>query len=96
MVEKVLTEISLDGKSVYGFKEVKGAVNSGAVEMLIVSDKFIQIKRQENKFTELDKLMRTVENLKGKVHIITSEHEGGKKLDGLGGVAALLRYKLNY
>ena len=26
--------------------------------------------------------------------IISSEHEGGHKLDGLGGIAAILRYKL--
>ena len=40
--------------------------------------------------------MRTVESMQGKVHIISSEHDGGKKLDGLGGLGALLRYKTNY
>ncbi len=40
--------------------------------------------------------MRTIDSMKGQVHIISSEHEGGKKLDGLGGLGALLRYKLNY
>jgi protein pelota len=33
-----------------------------------------------------------VENMGGSVTIINSEHEGGKKLKSLGGVAALLRY----
>ena len=28
--------------------------------------------------------------------IISSENEAGKRLDGLGGIAAILRFKLNY
>ncbi|MBI2646881.1 hypothetical protein HYW99_00215 [Candidatus Woesearchaeota archaeon] len=30
------------------------------------------------------------------MEIISSEHEGGQKLDGLGGIAAILRFKINY
>jgi protein pelota len=40
--------------------------------------------------------MKTVDNTKGDILIISSEHEAGKKLDGLGGIAAILRFKLNY
>jgi len=36
--------------------------------------------------------MNTTENLGGKVMVISSEHDGGKQLQGLGGIAALLRY----
>jgi protein pelota len=38
--------------------------------------------------------MRTVESNSGKIHIISREHEGGKKLDGIGGIGAILRYKV--
>ena len=44
----------------------------------------------------LDELMKKTEEMKGKIYLISSDHEGGKKLDGLGGIAAILRYKLNY
>jgi len=96
IVDKILTEISIDGKAVYGFKGVKKSANSGAIEILVVSDKFINLKREKNEFKELEYLMKGIEKIKGKVNIITSENEGGKKLDGLGGIAALLRYKLIY
>jgi stalled ribosome rescue protein Dom34 len=33
---------------------------------------------------------------KGEIHIISSEFDAGKKLDGLGGIGAILRYKMNY
>jgi len=32
--------------------------------------------------------------MKGKITVISSEHDGGQKLAGLGGIGALLRYKL--
>ena len=40
--------------------------------------------------------MKIVDKTKGEIEIISSEHEGGKKLDGLGGIAAILRFKLSY
>ena len=40
--------------------------------------------------------MRIVDKSKGEIEIISSEHDAGKKLDGLGGIAAILRFKLSY
>ena len=37
--------------------------------------------------------MKNVDNTQGEVHVVSSDHEGGKILDGLGGIAGLLRYK---
>ena len=94
-VEKVMSEISKDGKAVYGIKETADAANAGAVETLLVSDALIFKMRTEEKYKEIDLIMQLVDKSKGKVHIISSEHDGGKQLDGLGGIAGLLRYKLN-
>ena len=96
LIEELITEISKDGLSVYGVREVEGAVISGAVKLLMITGKFIQKKRMADKFKKIDALMKNVEEIRGKVYLISSEHEGGKKLDGLGGIAGLLRYKLNY
>ncbi|MBN1502819.1 mRNA surveillance protein pelota [Candidatus Woesearchaeota archaeon] len=96
LVEKLLEEIAKDNLAVYGFNEVRVAIEAGAVSDLLISDAFIHGKRQEAQFEEVDELMKKTEKINARVHIITSEHEGGKKLDGLGGIAALLRYKLNY
>ncbi|MBI2665094.1 mRNA surveillance protein pelota [Candidatus Woesearchaeota archaeon] len=63
------------------------------------SDKKIREKRVEDKladssgFMELDQLMKKVDDAKGEVHILSSENEAGRKLDGLGGIGALLRFK---
>ncbi|MFH2020806.1 MAG: mRNA surveillance protein pelota [archaeon] len=96
MVETLLEEIAKQGKAEYGLKNIKHAVDAGAVLELLITDGFIQKKRQDDTFEGIDRMMRQTENMNGEVHIISSEHEGGKKLDGLGGMGAILRYKINY
>ncbi len=96
LVEKLLEEISTSQKSVYGLDETKTAVEAGAVSDLLVTDKLIHKKRQDDSFSQIEKLMRKTEDMGGAVHVISSEHDGGQKLDGLGGIGGLLRYRLNY
>lgn len=94
LVEELLTEISKEGLYSYGPKEVQEAINAGAVTKLLISDKYIHKKRLENDYQELDAMLKVVDKLKGDIHIISSDHDPGKKLDGLGGIAAILRYKI--
>ncbi len=94
-VDELLTEISKEGKACYGIKETEMAANAGAVRVLLVSDRFIQKMREKEEYDKLDNIMKTVDQMKGEIHIIFSEHDGGKKLDGLGGVGAILRYRIN-
>lgn len=96
LVEELLVEINKAGLAAYGFEEVSKAVEAGAVSKLLVGDYLIQELRRKEDYGRLDRLMRQVDLLKGEVHIISVEHEGGKKLKGLGGIGALLRYKLSY
>jgi len=96
LVEALLEEISKNNLAVYGLKETEKAVNAGAVEKLLVTDRLIQKTRAENRFEKIDQLMKSTESMKGIVSIISSGHDGGKKLDGLGGIGAILRYKLSY
>jgi protein pelota len=94
MVEELLDEIAKDGKSVYGPDQVKGAVEAGAVKTLLITERYLKDSREDETFNELEELMRMTEQLKGEVHLISTEHEAGKKLHGLGGIAGLLRYRL--
>ena len=96
IVEKLLAEISKDDKAAYGMKETEEAVNAGAVKTLLVTDKLITKLREKEKYGKLESMMKLVDSMKGEIKIISSEHDGGKKLDGLGGIAAILRYKMNY
>lgn len=93
-VESVLSEISKDGLVAYGIDKVKGAAESGAVTKLLVTDKFIMESREDGLYESVEHIMKDTETSQGEIMIISSQHEGGKKLDGIGGIAALLRYKV--
>ena len=96
LVEELLSEIHKEGLAVYGFSEVQKAIEAGAVIKLLVGDFLIRELRQEEDYEKLDLLMKQVDNLKGEIFIISDDHAGGKNLKGLGGIAALLRYKLEW
>lgn len=96
IVEELMEQISKEGLSAYGDKEIQKAVDGGAIRILLVTTKKIKDSREENNFGKFEKLMKTVEDSKGDVFILNSDNEPGKKIDALGGVSALLRYKINY
>ena len=96
LVEGLLKEIKTEGKAAYGFKEVREASDAGAIQVLLVTDLYITKMRDEGKFEELDSIMKITDANKADIHIINSKNDAGKKLDGLGGIAAILRYRLNY
>ncbi len=86
-VEQLMTAISKDGLGTYGPNEVMNAAMSGAVDKLLILDK--KVREQD-----LDDMVRAVESQKGEVIIVSSQHDGGKILESLGGIGALLRYKV--
>ncbi len=94
LVEKLLSEISKGGLAVYGFANVCIAAECKAVSVLLVSTELIKKKQEEGTFEDVNNIMKVVDRSKGAVHIISSEHDGGKQLDGLGGIAAILRFKI--
>ncbi|HHY00674.1 MAG TPA: mRNA surveillance protein pelota [Methanothermobacter sp.] len=89
MMARVLEEIGKTSNMVvYGKKEVKSAAEAGAIENLLIIDELLRER-------DVEKMMDMTENLGGKVMVLSSEHDGGKQLNALGGLAALLRYALN-
>ncbi|MFB3766338.1 MAG: mRNA surveillance protein pelota [Methanotrichaceae archaeon] len=87
LIDDLFREIATDGKAAYGLKEVETAMNYGAIDYLLVLD---EVARKRT----LDSLMRNVSNARGRVVIFSSEFEPGERLRSLGGVAALLRFKI--
>jgi protein pelota len=87
LTERLFAEIGKDGLFAYGDESVKSAVEAGAVSILLVLDTKVRSPA-------VDGLIRTVESAKGEFHIISSMHEAGRRLESLGGVAAILRYKI--
>lgn len=95
-VEKLLEEISKNNLATYGLKETENAAFAGAINELLITDTLIIKSRDQNNYEKIEAILKTTEQAKGTVLIISSEHEGGKKLNGLGGIGAILRYKMNY
>jgi protein pelota len=42
----------------------------------------------------IDRVLKAVEDARGKVMVVSEHHEAGKKLEALGGMAALLRFRV--
>jgi len=72
----------------YGEENVKKAAELGAIELMLVSD-----SKSED---EIEKFADLVESQRGDWIIISSITREGQTLDGLGGVGAILRYKVNW
>ncbi len=77
----------------YGFSDVEKAANYGAVEKLLVADSTLRETTDEKRIA-LENVMKTVEETRGEIMVLSTEHEAGTKLLSLGGIAALLRFPL--
>ncbi|KAJ5551515.1 hypothetical protein N7535_000539 [Penicillium sp. DV-2018c] len=83
-------------KATYGPREVESAVEQGAVGrgggVLIVSNRLFRSQdiAERKRWVGLVDRVRDVEG--GEVRILSSDHESGKRLEGLGGIAALLTF----
>jgi len=94
LIEELLRRIGKETRnSTYGFDEVAKAARYGAVEKLLVADVALR-ETTDEKRAALENIMRLVEEKGGQVAIISAEHEAGAKLQGLGGIAALLRFPI--
>ncbi len=88
LIEEVLKEIAKDGKATYGLKNVEEALNYSAVDVLLVTDNALR------KIKDVEKIMNLAKETGAKIYIVSTDHEAGEKLDSIGGVAALLRFKI--
>ncbi len=94
LMEEIMKQLGKDtGKAVYGWDAIVRAVQFGAVETLLVLDKLIREVQPDNRH-KIENIIRQVEKQSGSLEIFTADHEAGKQLEGLGGLAALLRFRL--
>lgn len=89
-----------DGRAAYGPKEVEQAVDKGAVGrgggVLLISDSLFRAQdvAVRRKWVNMVDRVRRTEG--GEVRVLSSTHESGKQLEGLGGIAAMLTFPLEY
>lgn len=94
VMEEVMKRLGKgEGTVAYGLVSVEEAASMGAVEKLVVADTAIRDAEEEQRL-KIEQLIRDVEHMRGKVTVVSTEHEAGFKLLSLGGIAALLRFPL--
>lgn len=89
LVEQLMAGISRGGLATYGMKEVERAASIGGVEKLLVADELLRVDRGG-----VGEVLEQTRRTRGKVIVINTEHDAGRQLLALGGVAALLRFKV--
>lgn len=87
LVEHFFEEIKKNGNVSYGAEEVSNALENGAVDHLLIIDTLVRTKDGEH-------LLNLAQKNQSKFTIINTMHDAGKKLEGMGGIGALLRFKL--
>jgi protein pelota len=82
VVEKLLEALANSGKAVCGLEKVREALESGVVDLLLISDK---------KIREYEEILDLADRMRIKIMVVSSKHLAGEKLLGLEGIAALLK-----
>ncbi|KAI1609107.1 translation factor pelota [Exophiala viscosa] len=88
-----------DGRAWYGPKEVETAVDKGAVGrgggVLLINNALFRSQDigTRRRWVRLVDRVREVEG--GEVRVLSGDHESGKRLEGLGGIAAILTFPID-
>ncbi|HLE96137.1 MAG TPA: mRNA surveillance protein pelota [Candidatus Thermoplasmatota archaeon] len=85
LVERLLEAVATNGLAAYGDADVRRVLEAGAVETVLVTDD--RMRAGGEVFLEAARATGAVG------HVVSTHHEAGRRLKGLGGVAALLRYR---
>ncbi|MDS0294827.1 mRNA surveillance protein pelota [Halogeometricum luteum] len=96
LIDDLMEGIATGEKVSYGIEEVAEAADFGAVETLLVLDERLREERQGAGEWDVDvnEVIQTVERQGGEVAVFSSEFDPGRQLKNLGGIAAILRYRL--
>ncbi len=71
----------------YGKEQVLRAIEEKATETLLISDKMLNDR-------DIEKIVEKAKKIHSGIYIIASHHEAGERLYEMGGLIAILRYKL--
>jgi protein pelota len=96
LIDELMERIAGGAKAAYGIDQVAEAAEFGAVEELLVLDSRLRDERQGEGDWEVDanEVIERVEQQGGSVTVFSAEFGPGEQLKNLGGIAALLRYRL--
>ena len=87
LMDELLLRISRDGAVAYGIREVQEAIGYGAAEQVLIADTLLRDAR-------VTRLIDEAEAMRATIVVLSSSFEPGERLIALGGIAALLRYRM--
>jgi protein pelota len=96
LIDDLMDGIAEGTKVAYGVEEVAEAAEFGAIDHLLVLDSRLRDERQGRGDWDVDvnDVIETTEQKGGEVTVFSVEFAPGQQLKNLGGIAALLRYRL--
>lgn len=96
LIDALMERIAEGAKVAYGPEAVAEAADYGAVETLLVLDDRLRKERADagEWSINVDQVVERVEQQGGEVVVFSGAFEPGQRLHNLGGIAALLRYRL--
>ena len=94
LLEEVWLRLSKNGAVAYGENELSRAMNEGAIETLLVSADKIRDPEAMIEGTPVSKWIETISDIGAELVQCSSDHDSGEQLNNMGGIIALLRYKL--
>jgi protein pelota len=97
LIDELTERMATGTKATYGIEETAEAAEFGAVEtLLVVDDRLRQERQGEGDWgRDANEIIESVEQKGGDVVVFSSDFAPGEQLENLGGIAALLRYRLN-
>jgi protein pelota len=96
-IDELMERIGSGSEVAYGPEEVAKAADYGAIETLLVLDERLRLERagEGDWDIDVDQIIETTEQKGGDVTVFSAEFAPGQQLSNLGGIAALLRYRLD-
>jgi protein pelota len=95
-IDELTRRIATGHEAAYGPEQVQKAAEYGAIDELLILDEKLREERGPDGEWAIDvnELITDVERKGGEITVFSSEFDPGLQLRNLGGVAALLRYRL--
>jgi protein pelota len=97
LIDELTERIATGAEVAYGPEAVAEAAEYGAIERLLILDERLRTERGPDGDwdVDVDGIIETTEQKGGEVTVFSGEFDPGQQLRNLGGIAALLRYRID-
>lgn len=90
LVDELMAALARD-RLVYGMADLQQAIAEANLSSITVTERAIGKAREEERFPELEAMLRAAADIGAKVHLLSTE-EAMRRIDGLGGAVGVKRW----